>query len=81
MSIVQVGKQFEAAVAGTDIKLAKVTMGYREDDRSIQRFSFRVSKNKGATTTIDIECTNAAGIPAMVLSAAEQAKAWVATND
>jgi hypothetical protein len=74
MGIADISEQFKSLVDGK-VHLSKVTMQYH-DGGSIQRFEFRVSKNRGPTHSIEVECTNAAGISEVIKSAADQAVAW-----
>ena len=80
MSIQDIQNQFKAEVDGTDLKLERAIMNYSEGG-AVQTYEFRVSKNKGATTTIEVECRSFSDIPAIVKIAADKAKAWAHIHD
>jgi hypothetical protein len=82
MSIQDVTQQLKDEV-GDAVQVQKVTMQYgrNEQGEQVELYSFRVSKNGGATTTIEIECRDYSNIPATVMQAAERAKTWAAANE
>ena len=78
MSIQDIQNQFKAEVDGTDLKLERAIMNYSEGG-AVQTYEFRVSKKKGATTTIEVECRGWDNTTSVVNEAAEKAKAWLVT--
>jgi hypothetical protein len=77
MSIQDVFQQFKDEV-GDAVQVQKVTMRYiwSAQGRQVELYSFRVSRDRGATNTIEIECHNYSDLPATLKQAAEEAKTW-----